>query len=117
MTVKLTLLKSGEDVIADVEEMIVSERVVGYFLTNPCVVKILAKETESGEKMPCKLQLTPWMPLTTDKKIPIAADWLITMVEPIAQLKQMYENGVMKDGEEGDQTDSVNEQSDSDQSD
>ena len=32
-------------------------------------------------------------------------------------LKQMYENGVMKDGEEGDQTDSVDEQSDSDQSD
>ena len=30
--------------------MIVSERVVGYFLTNPCVVKILTKETESGEK-------------------------------------------------------------------
>ena len=70
MTVKLTLLKSGEDVIADVEEMIVSERVVGYFLTNPCVVKILAKETESGEKMPCKLQLTLGCHLQLIRKFP-----------------------------------------------
>ena len=47
MTVKLTLLKSGEDVIADVEEMIVSERkLLDTFLDKPCVVKILnAKET------------------------------------------------------------------------
>jgi hypothetical protein len=35
MTVKLSLLKSGEDIIADIQEMVVGEdenqRVVGYF--------------------------------------------------------------------------------------
>ena len=31
MTVKLSLLKSGEDVIADIEEMMHDGRVVGYF--------------------------------------------------------------------------------------
>ena len=40
MTVKLSLLKSGEDVIADIEEMILDERVVGYFFCDPCVVKL-----------------------------------------------------------------------------
>ena len=30
------------------------------------------------------------MPLSADKKIPITADWLITMVEPTAKLKEMY---------------------------
>ena len=30
MTVKLALLKSGEDVIADIAEMVVEEKVVGY---------------------------------------------------------------------------------------
>lgn len=117
MTVKLTLLKSGEDVIADVEEMIVSERVVGYFLSDPCVVKVLATDTNNSGKMPCKLQLTPWMPLTNDKKIPIAADWLITMVEPMPQLKEMYENGVLKNGKESDQTSGSDEPEESDNSD
>jgi len=46
MTVKVVLLKSGEDIIADVEEMIVGEpaRVVGYFFNYPCSVKLLGNE-------------------------------------------------------------------------
>ena len=100
MTVKLSLLKSGEDVIADIEEMILDEKVVGYFFTNPCVAKILAKDGGDIGKTPCQLQLTPWMPLTNDKKIPMAADWVITIVEPMPQLKKMYEEGVLKDGKD-----------------
>ena len=30
------------------------------------------------------------MPLSADTRIPVPADWLITMVEPTAKLKQMY---------------------------
>ena len=44
MAIKLLLLKSGEDVIADVTEMVVGEeeerRVVGYYLDKPCIVKM-----------------------------------------------------------------------------
>ena len=98
MTVKLSLLKSGEDVIADIEEMILDEKVVGYFFNDPCVVKLLAKDAGNAGKTPCQLQLTPWLPLTQEKKIPVAPDWVITMVEPMPQLKKMYEDGVLKDG-------------------
>jgi hypothetical protein len=100
MTVKLALLKSGEDVIADIEEMVLDEKVVGYFFQDPCVVKVLAKDGGDIGKTPCQLQLTPWMPLTNDKKIPMAADWVITIVEPMPQLKKMYEEGVLKDGKD-----------------
>jgi hypothetical protein len=122
MTVKLSLLKSGEDVIADIQEMIIGEdenrRVVGYFFENPCAVKVLAKTFDDGNgevKTPCQLQLTPWMPLTNDSKIPLPSDWVVTIVEPIPQLKQMYENGV-KNAKDN-QSYSTNEQSDSSQSD
>ena len=44
MTIKLVLLKSGEDIIADVTEMAVGEEeersVVGYFLDRPCVIRM-----------------------------------------------------------------------------
>jgi hypothetical protein len=122
MTVKLSLLKSGEDVIADIQEMVVGEdenqRVVGYFFENPCVVKVLAKTLDGGNggtRTPCQLQLTPWMPLTNDSKIPLPSDWVVTMVEPIPQLKQMYENGVKN--VKNDQDSITDEQSDSDKSD
>ena len=117
MTVKLVLLKCGEDIIADIQEMIVENNVVGYFFENPCSVKILAQEISTDEnKKPAQLQLTPWMPLSNDPQIPVPSDWLVTMVEPIPQLKEMYENGVLKNGK-GNQSDSSDEQSDSDQSD
>ena len=109
MTVKLALLKSGEDVIADIQEMILDENVVGYFFVNPYTVKLLAKDERDTGKTPCKLQLTPWMPLTNDKKIPVAPDWVITIVEPMPQLKKMYEDGVPKDGGQDDQSDSTDD--------
>ena len=104
MTVKLSLLKSGEDVIADIEEMVLDEKVVGYFFNDPCVVKLLAKDAGNSGKTPCQLQLTPWLPLTQEKKIPVAPDWVITMVEPMPQLKKMYEDGVLNEGGQDDQS-------------
>ena len=42
MTVKLALLKSGEDVIADIREAISEEtnKLVSYIFSNPYVVKL-----------------------------------------------------------------------------
>ena len=44
MAIKLLLLKSGEDMIADVKEMTFGEgndsRVIGYSLNRPCVIKM-----------------------------------------------------------------------------
>ena len=54
MTIKVLVLKSGEDVIADVQEMMSSEdQVLGYFLTKPCVVKLQAKETNKDVLLEC----------------------------------------------------------------
>ena len=107
MTVKLSLLKSGEDVIADIEEMMHDGRVVGYFFCDPCIVKLLAQDAGNSGNTPCKMQLTPWMPLTNDDKIPVAPDWIITLVEPIPQLKKMYEDGVLNDGGQNVQSNST----------
>jgi hypothetical protein len=53
MTVKLVLLKSGEDLIADIQEMVKDDLVIGYFLTKPCIVKmrnpnVLTEEVEQN---------------------------------------------------------------------
>ena len=40
MTVKLALLKSGEEVISDVAEMVVEEKVVGYIFNYPYAAKL-----------------------------------------------------------------------------
>jgi hypothetical protein len=111
MTIKLVLLKSGEDIIADVQEMLVGDeenpRVIGYFLTKPCVVKMrnpgsIGEDPESGteKRLAYQVSLYPWMPLSKEKKIPITADWVITITDPIYKLKEMYIEDVVNYGKD-----------------
>jgi len=98
MNIKLLLLKSGEDVIAQVEEMVVEDKVVGYYLKYPCRVNLVSNVTnpEGAAKVPSKIQLLPWMPLSKDKLIPVVADWVVTITNPIEQVVNMYNDGVEK---------------------
>ena len=107
MTVKILLLKSGEDVIADVREMVSPDKkVIGYFLDNPCVVKLLPKV--NGNKKETSISMYPWMPLAKERLIPLSTDWVVTMVTPLEKVEKMYTEDVLN-GETTDQTDSSNE--------
>lgn len=111
MTVKLALLKSGEDVIADMQEMVVDSddegnggKVVGYFFTKPCVVKLLNPDNltdENGNKA-FEISMFPWAPLSKDTKIALPSDWVVTIMDPIEKLKKMYENEVLNYGKRKD---------------
>ena len=114
MTIKVLVLKSGEDVIADVQEMMSSsDQVIGYFLNKPCVVKIQAKETNTD----VSVRMHPWMPIARETMIPVSADWVVTMVTPVEKIQEMYEKQVLNDGKENDSTTDSNEQSETDNSD
>ena len=110
MTVKLAILKSGEDIVADIKEMVVGEgddaRVVGYFLTKPCGVSLNSKNIKiDDEKDTYQLKLFPWCPLTKQEKIPISADWVVTIVDPIDKITEMYTKEVLEDGSESSSSD------------
>lgn len=125
MTVKILVLKSGEDVIADVQEMISSDnKVIGYFLTKPCVVKmrntspLTIEETDPKKpekKSEFQVSMYPWIPLAREKSIPLTTDWVVTMVTPVEKIYTMYVEDVLQDGKTN-QDSSTDEQCDSDQS-
>jgi len=123
MTIKLLLLKSGEDIISDISEMVVGEeekRVVGYYLNKPCIVKMrnpnLIDEESDGknQKAGFQVSLFPWIPLSKDEVFPIPADWIVTLVDPVTKLKEMYVKDVVNYGKNNQDINS-DEQSDSDQ--
>ena len=91
MSVKLLILKSGEDVVADVSEMTVSERVVGYYLDCPHKAKLIAEVAKEGTtKHRSRIQMMPWVPLSKERLIPVPSDWVVTIVEPHEELVDMY---------------------------
>ena len=61
--------------------------------------------------------MTPWMPLSADETIPVVADWVVTMVDPVEKLLTMYIEDVLDNGPKDSESDSSDDQSDSDQSD
>ena len=120
MTIKVLVLKSGEDVLADVQEMMSSnQEVMGYFLTKPVVVKLQTTGTPTQEELAptsqkgSELSVTmfPWMPIARERSIPLSTDWDVTMVTPIEKIQAMYEKDVLNNGQETDTTDSSDEQS------
>ena len=102
------LLKSGEDVISDVSEMCVGteedRQVIGYNLNKPCVVRMrdpnVIKEDGPQKQSGFAVSLFPWMPLTKQVDIPVPADWMITMVDPIDKLKEMYIEDIVEYGKD-----------------
>ena len=113
MTIKLMLLKSGEDVISDVTEMRVgteeNSQVIGYHLNKPCVIKMMNPNPQSEDgnkkKSAFEVSLFPWLPLSKDETIPIPADWLITMVEPVTKLTEMYTEDIVNYGQRNERQD------------
>ena len=125
MSVRLALLRSGEYVISDISEMIKDDKMIGFILSKPCVVEvkdvipisrsILDRSKSANKKL--SINLFPWIPFSSDEDILVPMDWVVTFVTPFEDLMQIYQNDVLKYGQETDKDSSVDEQSNSDQSD
>ena len=105
MAIKLAVLKSGEDVIADIREMMVGDedtpddqkKVVGYYFIKTCGVTLKNKAIDVNESADdsFELKLFPWCPLAKNDAIPMSTEWVVTLVDPVDKLREMYENEVL----------------------
>ena len=116
MSTKLALLKSGDNIIADIKELVSEEKVCGYLFNRPHVVKytvpapvVLSEDKDYKQPATRDLQvaLVPWILFTEEEKVPVRSDWIVTIVEPTPAVKEMYEEKV---NVQSNQTDSSDEQ-------
>jgi hypothetical protein len=97
MSVKIALLKSGESVIADIKELISDEKVCGYLFTNPHKIQVsnsvfLTEQPTESDSV--SITFSSWILFTSDDEIPVRSDWIVTIVEPVKTIKEMYEEKV-----------------------
>lgn len=103
MTVKVMLLRSGEDVISDAKEILDNEQkgIVAYHLSNPFVMQLQAETEESEElavegqeppapKTKYSVRYTHWAPLSKQRSFIIPADWLVTIYDPHDNIMKDY---------------------------
>ena len=96
MSIKLLYLKSGEQVISDVKELVRkdSDRVYGYVLHKPHEIvtsKAVVLTEDASDDRNVEVTLSPWILLTEDKSMTVPQDWIITIVNPIESIVKMYE--------------------------
>ena len=92
MTVKLAILQDNEQVISEIKELVDDGKPVGYLLKNPHKIVIdqpfLVEKLDDEKSI--QVTLTPWILLTTDKDIIIPGNHVVTIVEPLDSVKEMY---------------------------
>ncbi len=99
MSIKIALLKSGETIISDAKELISEEKLCGYLFEKPHKINInktifLAENQSADVENSIDVALSPWILLTLEDKIAVPHDWVVTIVEPIESLIQLYEEKV-----------------------
>ena len=97
MSIKLTLLKSGETLISEMKELVAEkeQQAHAYLLENPHIVQtrektFLSEEEKKTGDFGIDVTLIPWIILSADKKVIIPVDIVTTIVEPINSVKQMF---------------------------
>ena len=96
MSVKLAVLKSGEQVIAEAKELVSKdeEKVRGYLFTRPHKVVtaqplLLTEEAKDDNSL--EVTLSPWIILSADTEVVVPTDWVVTVVDPIESVVKMYQ--------------------------
>jgi hypothetical protein len=94
MSVQIALLKSGEEVIADIKEFRDSEdNLVSYFFGEPHCIRIKTQEILlEAEDAPPKHELIfyKWMGLSKDKDIIVNKDWVVCIADPLDSIVESY---------------------------
>ena len=94
MSVPLVLLKSGEEVIADVKELRDdSDDLLSYVFKNPYTIKIKTAQVLMEGKGSPKHEAVyyRWMSLSKDTDIIVNKDWIVCITDPIDTIKTSYE--------------------------
>ena len=94
MSIQLVLLKSGEEVIADVKELRDDvDELISYVFKDPYRIKIkTAQVLVEGKNTPKhEAVFYKWMSLSKDSDIIVNKDWIVCITDPIDTIKTSYE--------------------------
>ena len=94
MSVQLALLKSGEDVIADIKEYRdENDNLVSYLFRDPYIIKIKTSQllVEEEGKPKHEVIYYKWISLSKDSDIIVNKDWVVCITDPLDSIKSSYE--------------------------
>lgn len=94
MSVKIALLKSNEEVICEMKEVLTDDNKLAFYsFTLPYVVKIdgrkYIEEEDDGTRL-WAITYTPWVMLSHDREFYVNPDWIVTVYNPTPEMEASY---------------------------
>jgi len=94
MSVKLALLQSGDQIIAEVTEVLSGDKAVAYLFNKPQKLSYNAPiaflEQDTGGEASVEVTLSNWITVADDQDIPVAINQVVALVNPIQDVVNMY---------------------------
>lgn len=102
MSVKIAILRTGEQLITDALGLFAGDTLVKYQFNKPCSIVVNGqfkiKEDDSENVNQLSVSLYPWPSLSKDEQVEVPSDWVVTFVSPTDDLEKMYSNQVLTNG-------------------
>jgi len=101
MSIKILLLRSNEEIITEVQELLNPEtkESVGYKLHKPFRLEIVSDEGEIvfNREKGYQLSWFPWAPLSKDKDFFLPAGHVITAYDPLDSITDQYVQAIKEE--------------------
>ena len=94
MSIKIALLKSGEQVVSDIKELMSEEKPVGYLLKDRETLTINKSFLVSDSDTSVEISLSQWILMSSDRELVVPRDWVVTLAEPIDSVLKMYKDKI-----------------------
>ena len=96
MSIKVAVLQSGEQIIARMKEIVSEDKPIAYLFNQPHKV-VLNNQivlSENKDQSSVEVTLAKWILISDEDDIPVSVNQVVTLVEPVASVKKMYEEKV-----------------------
>ena len=92
--IRIVILSSTVQIICGLQPMEIGEgdnkKTIGYYLHTPCVLT-----TSRADDGSVDASMTPWIPGSKDRVVPVALGQVTTVVEPLHNLTEMYVQNIL----------------------
>ena len=96
MSIKVAVLQSGDQIVADMKEIVSEDKPIAYLFHKPQKVvlnnQIVLSETK--DKSSIEVTLQNWILISDEDDIPVSVNQVVTLVDPVSSIRKMYEEKV-----------------------
>ena len=96
MSIKVAVLQSGDQIIAEMKEIVSEDKPIAYLFNQPhkIVLNNQIVLSENKDQSSVEVTLAKWILISDEDDIPVSVNQVVTLVEPVESVKKMYEEKV-----------------------